>query len=506
MSDNMRRDTLFSVTMAYLLVPNVIFVLGWLKPVWAIPITIVAALCMLDVGRRAVTDTPPLSWRVWAFILAFALFWAHTAGIGELNVQTTDYFKHNLVFHDLITMSWPVVYHGAGLHDPMLCYYVAYYLPTGLLGKLFGLQYAAAFSLAWGLMGLALAFAWVCRFGRPHGPIVLLLFTLIDSLCWLANFERPVHKLADLLGVGGSHVVLGAPFTWNLGSPPIHMEFETTPSLMLKAPQHALGAWLAAACVMCSVLERRPARHVVLLNAAVLLWSPFIAVGLLPLTVAACLRDWRHGLSWPNLLGGTALGVPLVLYFLAHDPQQFLGALFSDFSGPADWAKYTLSLALAVGVFWAATWLVRRRYGLPDPTLWRLLCLAALVLVASTFVYMGQFNDWVMRASEPALFVFRVGLACTAVALWRSNAPRLHRFAFVLLLLLSAEQPVKAYFLAPLGKFGRQPTTTTIATADRYAANVAKMPAQPGWDFASQYLGSTDSVFGRWLMKSDSTP
>ena len=115
----------------------------------------------------------------------------------------------------------------------MLCYYVAYYLPTGLLGKLFGLQSGAALSLGWGLAGLALAFAWVCRFGRPHGPIVLLLFTLVDSLCWLPNFERPLRKLAGLLGVGGSHGVLGAPFAWNLGTPPIRMEFETTPSLML---------------------------------------------------------------------------------------------------------------------------------------------------------------------------------------------------------------------------------------------------------------------------------
>jgi hypothetical protein len=461
---------------------------------------------MVDVGRRGVTDTPALSWRTLTFVLAFALFWAYTAGIGELNVQTTDYFKNNLIFRDLITMSWPVVYHGAGLHDPMLCYYIAYYLPTGLLGKLLGLQYAAAFSLAWGLVGLALAFAWVCRLGRPHGPIVLLLFTLVDSLCWLANFERPVHKLAGLLGLGSSHGVLGAPFAWNLGTPPVRMDFQTTPWLLLGAPQHALGAWLAAACVMHSVLEQRPARHVVLLNAAVLLWSPFVAVGLLPLTLAACFRDPRHGLSWPNLLGGTALGVPPVLYFLAHDPQQFAGVLFAHFFGPGDWAKYMLSLVLAVGVFWAATWLVRRRYELPDPALWRLFCLAALVLVASTFVYMGRFNDWVMRTSEPALFVFRVALACTAVALWRSHAPRRHRIAFVLLLLLSAEQPVKTYLLAPLGKLRSQETTTTIATADRYAANVARMPAAPGWNFASQYLGSTDSVFGRWLMKTDSTP
>jgi hypothetical protein len=494
--------------MTYLLVPNVIFALGWLKPLWAFPIVIVAALCLLDVGRRGVTDTPALSWRTWAFVLAFAVFWAYAAGFGGLNAQMEDYLKHNLIFFDLITKGWPVLYHSGGPHDTMLCYYVAYYLPIGLLGKLFGLQYAAAFSLAWGLLGLALAFAWVCRLGRPYGPIVLALFTLVDNFCWLPNLDRSrsLHRLAILVGLGSSHDVLRAPFVWDLGSPPIRMTFHSTPLLIMWAPQHALGAWLATACVAGSMLEQRPARHVVLVNAAVLLWSPFVAVGLLPFTVAACLRDPRHGLSWPNLLGGAALGAPSALYFLAHDPQQFAGVLFSHFSGPADWAKYSLFLVLAVGILWAATWLVRRRYRLPDSAQWALFCLAALTLVATTFVYTGRFNDWVMRVSEPALFVFRIVVACTAVAFWRSDAPRRHRLAFGLLLLLSAEQSVQAYLLAPIGKFKHQDATTTIVTACRYAPSVARMPGAPGWDFASQYLGSTDSVFGRWLMKSDSTP
>ena len=499
-----RSDRLFVVTFGYVLVPNVIFALGWLRPGWAVPVVAAVVACALDVWRRSTTASPALSPRAWILVLAFAAFWAFAAGIGELNFQTTDYLKHNVLFHDLVVERWPVVYRNPGPDGPILCYYIAYYLPASLLGKMLGLKHVAAFSLGWALLGIGLAFAWVFRFGQPRGAIVLGAFTLIDGFCWLPGLPTLAQKLGLLGGAVDPewwHTDRFVEHFWSFGASHTRLLFPSEPGALVWAPQQTLGAWLATACVLRTLLEDHPARHVVVVNAAVLLWSPLVGVGLVPFTAAACLRRPRSGFSWPNALGGAAVATPVGLYFQGHYPQQFFGLLMTGFSGVTDWLKYLLFLLLAVGVLWAPAWLIRRTYGVPALASWRILCLASLTLVIITPVFLGNYNDWVMRVSSPSLFVLHLTLANTAVGLWNTVAPLKHRLAFILLLLLSAERSLKVYALAPFGRLGGQGIDTTIVTARRYAETIATLPGTRDFDFAGQYLGRPDSFFGRHLLK-----
>ncbi|OFV79913.1 MAG: hypothetical protein A2Y78_11650 [Acidobacteria bacterium RBG_13_68_16] len=505
----MRKDTLFVATMGYLLLPNLIFALGWLKAVWALPFAAVIVACVADVGKRSLTSTPALSAGKWAVLLTLAGFWAVAFGLGGLNAQSQDYLKHNLIFHDITVERWPVVYGELGPDARMLCYYIAYYLPSCLLGKLAGLEHVAAFSFAWGLLGIALAFAWVSRFGRGHGLVVLGVFTLVDSFCWLPGLYPLAQKLGVLAGAANGewwHTNSFVEHFWSFAGTQTRLLFQSAPAVLVWSPQHAIGAWLATACVLRSLLEASPARHVVLANAAVVLWSPFVGVGLVPFTAWACVRDGRGSASWSNVVGSAALAFPACVYFLGHDPQQFSGVLIATFSGGLDWSRYVLFLILAIGVLWASVWSLRRRLGVPSMALWRLLCLAGLTLTATTFVYLGKYNDWVTRVSLPALFVFALVLSVTAVELWSRGARPAYRVAFAVLLVASAERSLKVYALAPIGKLEGQGIGTTIVTARRYADDLAKLPGTPEFNVASQYLGNPDGFFGRYLMKSPHGP
>ena len=500
----MRRDSLFAVTLGYLLLPNAIFALGWLRPVWAAPLVALIVVGVIDAARQSHTDSPPLPARSWILVVGLAGFWVIAAGIGELNVQTWDYLKHNLVFHDLITRSWPVSYPGPSGGESILCYFLAYYLPTGVLGKLLGIRWAATASLAWGLGGLVLAFAWVARLGRPRGGWVLVLFTLVDGFCWMPGLYSLAHKISLLAGAPDHawwHTNNFAEQFFTFAGPQTRLIFQAGPAALMWVPQHTLGAWLGAACVMRSLLERQPAHYVLLANAAAALWSPFVALGLLPFTAAACVRDLRSNQAWRSALPGMALALTVGLYFLAHGPQQFAGILFSTFSTPTDWLKYALFLALAVGVFWLPVGLVRRRFGVVTEPEWYALSLASLTLIATTFVCLGKYNDWAMRVSMPALFVVHLVVAAAATRLWWSGAPFRTRLAFALLILASAERSLKTYVLAPLGRFADPAIQTTIVTAARYADSLADLPGTPEFDTAAQYLGSRDTIFGRYLMK-----
>ena len=500
----MRADALLVATVGYLLLPNAMFAAGWLRPAWGYGVVLVLLACLAEVARRARTDAPPLTAVTWALVAALAAFWVTAGGIGELNAQVSDYVKHNLVFHDLAVEPWPVAYGAGERGGQLLCYYVAYYLPPALAAKLAGLQAAALASLVWGAAGVVLSFAWIARLGRPHGAAVLVLFTLADGLCWTPGLAYTALRVVTGAGAPAGGWWQTDGFTvrfWDFAGPEKRLVFQSEPSLLMWTPQHALGAWLATACVLSVLWERRHPAHAGLINAAVLLWSPFVAVGLLPFTAAAVWRRGRPDVSWADLAGGVALAVPVGLYFLAHEPQRYLGVLLAALPDAVAWVKYLLFLVLAIGVLWAAVWLVQRRYALLDPARRLAFNLAGAALVVSTLVTMGKYNDWAMRVSMPGLYVLHLTAAAVAAGLWRIRAPLRHRLAFSALILLAAVRPLKVYILAPGGRLSGPGPKTTIATARVAADGLVNLHDGGDPSVASQYLGSTQTWFGRCFMR-----
>ncbi len=498
------RDSLFVATVAYLLTPNVIFLAGWLAPVWGVPATALVVACFADVWRRATTRSQPLTPRQWVFVGAFAFALTVIAGIGNLNLQVVDYVKHNLVFHDLAAYPWPVVYPDVGKGGSLLCYYIAYYLPAGLVGKVAGLAWSAPASFVWGLAGVILAFAWLVRLGRPAGRAVLTVFVFVDGFAWAPGLYAVARRVGLLAGgVRGAWWDTGG-FTENLarfGTPPVRLLFESEPAHLLWVPQHTIAAWLVTACVLRTLDEGEPPRYLGLVAAATLLWSPFVAVGLAPFLVMAFLQNRRDVLAWPGVTGGLAIAIPVGLYFLGHSSYQNLSFLPTWFSGPLDWLRYLLFLVGSVGVLTLAVALVRRKFGVPARQEWWMFTVAAGWLVFTTLVVMGYQDDWVMRVSMPALVVFRLTVARLAVELWRRGGALVPRLAFAAVVLLSAERPLKTSVLTALGRLPTQVNDTTIATATRGAPTLGELRGGAGWDYGGQYLGSRTSWFARHMAR-----
>jgi hypothetical protein len=488
----------------YLLAPNLIFLAGWVLPAWGLPAAALALAALADAWRRAQTRSPLLVSRQWAFVAALALVLTVIAGIGELNVQVADYLKHNLVFHDLVVYPWPVIYPHPGPAGSLLCYYIAYYLPASLIGKLFGMVWTAPASFAWGFTGVLLAFAWIVRLGRPRGGAVLVSFMLVDGFAWLPGLYTLAQRLGRVAGGTGGDWWTSDALTErfaSFGTPPMRLLLESEPAHLLWVPQHAIAAWLATACALRSLEEGEPPRYMGLVLAATLLWSPFVAIGLAPFVLLALVRHPRAAAAWPGLAGGLALALPAGLYFLAHSTYEHLGFLFSELSGPQDWMRYVFFLLASVGVFVVAVALVRQRFDAPQEAEWRLFLVAAAWLVATTLVTMGHFNDWVMRVSMPALVVFRLVVARLVVEVWRRGGRLAPRLALAALVLASAERPIKLLVLTPFGKVGGQPVPTTIATATREAPTLGDLPGSARWRFGRQYLGSPESWSVRHILK-----
>ena len=97
-------------------------------------------------------------------LTAIALFWVLIAGIGGYSYQNPDHRYRNTIFQTLINSEWPVVgttYMDGKINVRLLCYYFGYWLPSALVGKIFGYQIGNYFLILWSVLGIVLVVFWI---------------------------------------------------------------------------------------------------------------------------------------------------------------------------------------------------------------------------------------------------------------------------------------------------------------------------------------------------------
>ena len=118
-------------------------------------------------------------------LLLVVLLWVMLSGVGGIGYQTGDYRKHNVIFNDLIVSSWPVHYQEPIEGQPIattLVYYLAFYLPAALAGKVFVWEIANILWFAWAYVGFALSMIWFTKFVGRKSLWVMILFIFAGGL------------------------------------------------------------------------------------------------------------------------------------------------------------------------------------------------------------------------------------------------------------------------------------------------------------------------------------
>lgn len=171
-------------TLLYGLIPIVIFFIGWLRPIYSIPATLLLIYSAFIYTKR-IEETQELTelkidWKKTSLIALIAFVWVYCSGIGGYTNQDWDHHGRNAVFYDLLTFDWPVYYDFpstyhfkelAGKHSS-LNYYFTFWLPAACVGKLVGQQAANAFLLVWTYAGLLLSLYYLNRLFSFKYPLV----------------------------------------------------------------------------------------------------------------------------------------------------------------------------------------------------------------------------------------------------------------------------------------------------------------------------------------------
>jgi hypothetical protein len=511
--DRLRRP-LRAATVAFLGAPVAVFLAGCLRPAFAAPAlaALAVALAGLAGGRAGPAPAePPARVPLLALLLGLApaAVLALISGAGGFGPQNWDWVKHEAVLRDLMAQGWPVRY-SAGGGTTALAYYVAYYLPAAVTGKLAGWTAANVALAATSLAGTVLAALWVIVLARG-APLLcgslLALFSGMDVLGAVLVSPWP----PDLARVFG---------TYHLEWWAVHWQYSSTASLLYFAPGQAIGGWLLAVLMLDALDCRRNGLPLLALLAAGMLWSPFAALGALPLAAAFLLsRDGglraaaRAQLTVANLGGGVVAAV-LTLYYASRAAPLALPARFVPATTPeARGDLVFLPAAIGPGRFLAAyalfaaceflvLWLLLLREsaaGPGDRALRPALLGAGAALLTLPLLRYGLFNDLSMRASIPPLAVLLV----VSARVLRRGLARPRRAAIALVLAVGALYGGNLLRMH-LGSQWRGRRVVSLPPRDRvrdlFQVQLHDPPAA-GRNFVSQYLGSVDAPFFRVLAR-----
>ena len=303
-------------SLVYLTLPFFIFVFGWVRPAFALPIGALALASLVlssrksvagDDAKAALAEPAAPGQRealVFGGLLALVVFLVAFSGAGGYSFQYADYLRHNAILRDLVEQSWPLAYSRTGLRDEpgFLALYLANSLPPGLVGRLWGWAAANHFSFLWTVAGVFLA---VCAFLR-----------VIDarSFRWGAFF-----LFFGGLDIVGRTIVLGwywdgtAPLAnwmveYSLSSSPevrqvmgrVFWFYPSNLNMVYYAPQHVLGSWLCISLILHDALRRGTCERAVFAWSATLLWSAFAFVGMLPFVLVAVVKTRGRGCTPRN--------------------------------------------------------------------------------------------------------------------------------------------------------------------------------------------------------------
>jgi hypothetical protein len=466
-------NVLLTLTLAYIQLPLLVYFSSWLNGYAATACCLLLLYGNWQMARRyRLLDwsirTPLAPRPVWFLASMLALLgWLLLSGVGGVGFQHADYSKHTAMLYDLVRMEWPMTLQPEvdSQRTFHVVYYVGWYLPAALVGKLFGFSAALAAGFGWTLLGLWLVLGWLFNFTGRVGPVVVLIFVLFSGLDFFGYVLVNQHFPA-----AADHLEWWAGL-WQLSS---------MTSLLFWVPQHALAGWLMT-FVFLQLLRTRRNEFLLFLLVPVLLWSPFVALGLLPLAVLGSLgTGWRRGVNLPNTAGSLVPGLIICAFLMSRLPERHAAFIPISSDSSVLFPMLGLFLALEVGLF-----VVLLYDDLSDLSSHfnRALCLALGFVALSLLFRYGLYNDLVMRASIPALFLLCLAMIRHFYLPVRAR-PVLDTL-LVLVLLAGALNPMREIMHG-------------IAAFDypRYAPQPV-VSLQP--ELARQYLASSDTLFFRYL-------
>ena len=395
-----------ALSLAYIYIPVFLFLLGWVRLVFALLTITVCILCMCRFQKtenHIMGVTVFVDWIVVIFAIFLLVWIGYYAGYGRFVDQALDWKKHNAILSDLVQKRWPVLYYCFG-EKSMLTYYVGQYIVPATVGKvLHSVRIAEIMLYVWNIVGLILVFLNICTFTKADSFLKQLTYALMLPFfsipLWLS--ELLLKRLTDINRIGEGQ--------WFFQSDGVLIQYSSNYTLLRWVFPQVIPVWLI---ILVFLQNKDKIRYYVFMLLPTLLFGTLTFIGLFPLAIAAAIefvyrckriKEWIYEFfSLENVLLSLSLGTILFFYFwgnVVSDKPTEIGFSIMPYTGDNIVSYFCfvtvniLPYALILFKHYKKDWIYYT-------------CIISLFLLP--LFTMGFWNDLTMRASIPALFILMI--------------------------------------------------------------------------------------------------
>ncbi len=394
------------IALLLLLIPSIIFMLTWVKPIIGIPCVLLlgVAFCAASISEDKVIE---VKLSTLLAVGAVILLWAFLAGQGGFFTQKSDYEYRNVILRDLLNYKWPVLY-GNG-NGESLVYYIGYWLLPALIGKV--AMHFGGFVAGWLVARIAIL-VWT---------VVLIYVTFLLLLFNVGKGRRKaVYITLAILILFSGMDALGAIYVphkflshieWWAGS----FQYSSMTTQLCWVFNQAVPAWLACTIAFSEKNEKSYA----FIGLMLLPTSPLPLVGLAVYMLAFAVKDFLVSIKSKQISGffkniitvqNIIALVTLVPVFGAYYMNNAVST--DESAGGTPGMEFAIS-DVYTGVFYILFILFEFGFlllALKNKKNRFESIFIAVSLVIIPFIKVGDSIDFCMRASIPSLFLLMIML------------------------------------------------------------------------------------------------
>lgn len=436
------KKTLYSslvwgIAFLYLAIPILIFFMGWLKWYFAVPACFILVVSFYKfIQGSPELWFPELSRRtIEIIIMVFVLIcvWVYMSGIGGMVYQNPDHQYRNGIFRLLVEENWPVINQE---NNRGLIYYIAYWLPAAVVGKIFGIDFGTRFQAIWAIAGICILYYFICAWRKKLTLWPLIFFIFFSGLDYLGA-----------LTMGTPGIQFGSTESIEFWASGLY-QYSSNTTMLFWVFNQALPCWI----IIVLLINQKDIKNLVLLLAMSMLSSTLPFVGLIPFVLYYLIRlshykDIRKFIkslfSFNNVIAGGIVGVCSFLYLMGNSASNRIGSASTSAANlgvveRADVSRTAVILLIIVfcffefGIYCALIY----KYQKNNP----LLYIVCISLIIAPFIKVGSGTDFCMRASIPALFFLMLLIIQTIEEIKYKDKVLL--FAIILALAIGAITPI----------------------------------------------------------------
>lgn len=365
---------------SYIAFPFIIFAAGFLKWYLALPVSLLVILSVfftikdgeglikLPVDRAALIR---LALGV-LFIFAMVLL----SGIGNVFWQNNDHATRNTFFNILVNYDWPPKYITEARGEVGIVYYIGFWLPSALIGKLTSLAFGYAFQIIWAVLGLCILWYLLCVMHKKIVIYPLVIFLFFGGMDIIGHsLVGTIYDTMTSSQLGRWAYPQGSAITTHIEWWSAYFQYSSHTTQLFWVFNQCIPVWIATLLL---IIEKNN-KNLVFIMGLTLLSSTLPFVGLIPIFVWCAVCDHDGELlnrpftkdikksffslfTFQNVVGGGLSGIISFVYLIGNIASAASGkasssAALSSFSP----GVFIFVLVLYATFYMLATTNVKRR-------------------------------------------------------------------------------------------------------------------------------------------------